>query len=100
MPDEILISPEKPALDWKRLVFMGIGITLFLVVYYSSQWPDAIDPAGKHFVLSNAGKGALAVFLLASTWWIFEVVPIGVTSLMIGVLQALFQVRTAKEAFK
>jgi len=100
MPDEILISPEKPALDWKRLLFMGIGISLFLIVYYSSQWPDAIDPAGKHFVLTKAGKGALAVFLLASTWWIFEVVPIGVTSLMIGVLQALFQVRSAKVAFK
>ncbi|MCK4619032.1 MAG: SLC13/DASS family transporter, partial [Desulfobacterales bacterium] len=100
MPDEILISPEKPALDWKRLLFMGIGITLFLIVYYAPQWPDAIDPAGKHFVLSKAGKGALAVFLLASTWWIFEVVPIGVTSLMIGVLQALFQVRSAKVAFK
>jgi hypothetical protein len=34
------------------------------------------------------GKGALAVFLLAGTWWVFEVVPIGVTSLAIGVLQA------------
>ena len=100
MPEKIVISPEKPALDWKRLLFMGIGIALFLIVYYSSQWPDAIDPAGKHFVLSKAGKGALAVFLLASTWWIFEVVPIGVTSLMIGVLQALFQVRSAKVAFK
>jgi CBS domain containing-hemolysin-like protein len=46
------------------------------------------------------GKGALAVFLLAATWWVFEVVPIGVTSLTIGVLQVLFFIRPAKDAFK
>jgi len=100
MPDEIILSPEKPPLDWKRLLFMSIGIILFLVIYFAPPWPDAIDPMGEHFVLSKAGKGALAVFALAGTWWVFEVVPIGVTSIMIGVLQALFQVRSAKVAFK
>ncbi|MBW2632299.1 MAG: anion permease, partial [Deltaproteobacteria bacterium] len=100
MPDEIVLSPEKPTLDWKRLVFMSIGIILFVVVYYAPPWPDAIDPMGTHFPLSQAAKGALAVFLLAGTWWVFEVVPIGVTSLMIGVLQALFLIRPAKVAFK
>jgi sodium-dependent dicarboxylate transporter 2/3/5 len=55
---------------------------------------------GKHFELTREGKGALAVFLLAGTWWVFEVVPIGVTSLAIGVLQALFLIRPAKAAFK
>jgi sodium-dependent dicarboxylate transporter 2/3/5 len=54
---------------------------------------------GKHFVLTREGKGALAVFLLAGTWWVFEVVPIGVTSLAIGVLQALYLIRPAKKAF-
>ncbi|MDM8549796.1 SLC13 family permease [Desulfobacterales bacterium HSG2] len=86
--------------DWKRYLFMAIGVVLFIVVYYSSQWPDAVDPQGQHFVLSKEGKGALAVFLLAGTWWVFEVVPIGVTSLAIGVLQALFLIRPAKVAFK
>jgi di/tricarboxylate transporter len=38
--------------------------------------------------------------LLAATWWVFEVVPIGVTSLTIGVLQVLFLIRPAKDAFK
>ena len=38
--------------------------------------------------------------MLAGTWWVFEVVPIGVTSLAIGVLQALFLIRPAKVAFK
>jgi sodium-dependent dicarboxylate transporter 2/3/5 len=55
---------------------------------------------GKHFELTREGKGALAVFLLAGTWWVFEVVPIGVTSLAIGVLQALFLIRPAKAAFR
>lgn len=86
--------------DWKRYLFMAIGVMLFTVVYYSSQWPDAVDPQGQHFVLSKEGKGALAVFLLAGTWWVFEVVPIGVTSLAIGVLQALYLIRPAKVAFK
>lgn len=100
MPDEIILAPEKPPLDWKRLLFMSIGIILFIIIYFAPPWPDAVDPVGEHFILSKAGKGALAVFALAGTWWVFEVVPIGVTSIMIGVLQALFQVRTAKEAFK
>ena len=100
MPEEIILAPEKPVLDWKRLLFMAIGIILFAVVYYAPPWPDAVDPTGKHFCLSKEAKGALAVFLLAGTWWVFEVVPIGVTSITIGVMQALFLIRPAKAAFK
>ncbi|MFZ5564905.1 MAG: SLC13 family permease [Thermodesulfobacteriota bacterium] len=91
---------EKAPVNWKKLIFLFTGIVLFAAVYYSPPWPDAVDPAGEHFVLSATGKGALAVFLLAGTWWVFEVVPIGVTSLAIGVLQVLFMVRPAKVAFK
>ncbi|MDX9788126.1 MAG: SLC13 family permease [Desulfobacterales bacterium] len=91
---------EKPGFNWKKFLFLSIGVILFIVVYYSPPWPDAVDPEGKHFMLSKEGKGALAVFLLAGTWWVFEVVPIGITSLAIGVLQALFLIRPAKEAFK
>ncbi len=87
-------------IDYKRIFFILLGLSLFFIVYYAPQWPDAIDPTGKHFPLSREGKGAIAVFLLASTWWIFEVVPIGVTSLMIGVMQTLFLIRTAEQAFK
>lgn len=88
-----------PSVDWKRIIFMLMGVALFIVVYYSPPWTDAVDPAGKHFALSREAKGALAVFLLAGTWWVFEVVPIGVTSLTIGVLQVLFLIRPAKKAF-
>jgi sodium-dependent dicarboxylate transporter 2/3/5 len=86
--------------NWLRIVFLLVGVTLFIITYASPPWPDAVDPMGKHFVLSKEAKGALAVFLLAGTWWVFEVVPIGVTSLTIGVLQALFLIRPAKVAFK
>ena len=85
--------------DWKKMIFLFLGLGLFFVVYYSPVWPDAIDPMDKHFALSREGKGAIAVFLLAATWWVFEVVPIGVTSLAIGVLQAMFLIRPARDAF-
>jgi len=87
-------------LDLKQLIFLSIGIALFLIVYYSPPWTDAVDPAGKHFPLTKEAKGALAVFLLAGTWWVFEVLPIGITGITIGVLQALFFVRPAADAFK
>jgi len=90
---------KKGKFEWKRYVLLSIGIALFAVTFYSSPWPDAVDPMGEHFPLSIEGKGAIAVFLLAGTWWVFEVVPIGVTSLAIGVLQALFLIRPAKVAF-
>jgi solute carrier family 13 (sodium-dependent dicarboxylate transporter), member 2/3/5 len=90
----------KADFDWKRWVFFSFGVLLFLVVYYSPPWPDAIDPQGKHFVLSPQAKGALALFLLAGTFWVFEVMPIGVTGILIGVIQALFFIRPATEAFK
>ncbi len=95
-----MAQAEKPAFDWKRLVFMLLGVTLFSVVYFAPPWPDAIDPMGAHFPLPKEAKGAIAVFLLAGTWWVFEVVPIGVTSLMIGILQVMFLIRPAKVAFK
>ncbi len=87
-------------IDWKRIFFILLGIGLFLGVYYSPPWQAAIDPLGVSFELSKQAKGALAVFCLAAVWWVFEVVPIGVTSLAIGTLQALFLIRDPKVAFK
>ena len=86
--------------DMKKMFFLSLGIAVFLLVYLAPQLPDAIDPMGEHFALSKQAKGALAVFLLAGIWWVFEVVPIGVTSITIGVLQILFMIRPAKETFE
>jgi len=92
------VSPDFK-FELKRIFFLLLGIALFAIVYYAPPLPDAVDPMGKHFTLSNEAKGALGVFLLAGTWWLFEVVPIGITSLTIGVLQVLFLIRPAKAAF-
>ena len=99
MSDSSADLTSKSNIDWKKTGFLLLGIILFCVVYWSPLWPDAVDPLGKHFELTREGKGAIAVFLLAATWWVFEVVPIGVTSLAIGVLQAMFLIRPAREAF-
>jgi sodium-dependent dicarboxylate transporter 2/3/5 len=94
------VIATQPRFSIGNLIAMFTGILLFAIVYYSPPWADAIDPMGEHFVLSKEAKGALAVFLLAGTWWVFEVLPIGVTSITIGVLQALFLIRPAKVAFR
>lgn len=86
-------------IDWKRLVFIVTGLVLFLLIFYSPPWGDAIDPQGKHFELTIEGKAAVALFFLAAIWWIFEVVPIGVTGITIGVIQSLFLIRPARTAF-
>ncbi|MFC1843720.1 SLC13 family permease [Thermodesulfobacteriota bacterium] len=96
---EVGLAVEKTPINWKRILSLVTGLALFTIVYYSPMWPDAVDPLGEHFILTKEGKGAIAVFLLAATWWVFEVVPIGITSLTIGMLQALFFIRPAKIAF-
>ncbi|MFH1418217.1 MAG: SLC13 family permease [Planctomycetota bacterium] len=78
---------------------MALGLALFCIVYLAPTFPVAVDPQGKEFELSRQGQAALALFLLAATWWVFEVVPIGVTGILIGVIQVLFLIRPAKVAF-
>ncbi len=95
-----MAQAQGKGIDTKRVIFLLLGAVLFAIVYYAPAWPDAVDPLGKHFPLSPQGKGAIALFLLAGTYWVFEVLPIGVTGLLIGVVQALFFIRPASEAFK
>jgi len=85
--------------DGKRTFFILLGVVLFAIVYFAPSPPEAVDPMGEAFGLSREGKAALALFLLAATWWVTEVVPIGVTSITIGVVQALFLIRPARDAF-
>ncbi len=99
MPQDIYLAKAVRRLDWKRLFFILLGITLFCVVYFLPALPDAVDPEGKRFPLTPQGKAALALFLLTVVWWVFEVIPIGVTSIAVGVIQVLFLIRPAKVAF-
>jgi sodium-dependent dicarboxylate transporter 2/3/5 len=78
---------------------MLVGVALFCIVYFCPPFSDAVDHEGKPFQLTHQGKTALALFLLAATWWVFEVVPIGVTGIAIGVIQVLFLIREPKQAF-
>jgi len=93
------ITISKKNADRRRVFLISLGIMLFGIVYFMPPLPDAVDPMGKTFTLSHQGKTAVALFLLAACWWIFEVVPIGVTSITIGVVQAIFLIRDARVAF-
>ncbi|WP_028841584.1 SLC13 family permease [Thermodesulfobacterium hveragerdense] len=99
-PKEIYVGEKKRKINWKRIFFIFLGLACFFAVYFSPPWPDAVDPLGKHFPLSQQAKGAIGLFLMAGIWWVFEVVPIGITSIAIGVFQALFAIRSAKDAFR
>jgi solute carrier family 13 (sodium-dependent dicarboxylate transporter), member 2/3/5 len=98
MPEEIVLAPEKKAINWKRIFFILLGLGIFFLFYAIPSLPDAVDPGGKVFKLPWAGKAALGLFLMAGVWWIFEVLPIGVTAIAIGLFQTLFYIRPAKEA--
>jgi sodium-dependent dicarboxylate transporter 2/3/5 len=98
MPEEILLAPKKRIIDFKRIFFILLGLGCFALFYMVPGLPDAVDPAGKVFPLSWEGKLSIGLFLMAGVWWVFEVMPIGATSIAIGVFQTLFFIRPAKQA--
>jgi len=98
MPEEIVIAPKKVTIDYKRIFFILFGLGIFFLFYLIPSLPDAVDPGGKVFKLPWAGKMALGLFLMAGIWWVFEVMPIGVTAISIGLFQVLFYIRTPKQA--
>jgi sodium-dependent dicarboxylate transporter 2/3/5 len=87
------------SVDGKRVAFLLLGVTLFAALYFAPPLGPAFDPDGKAFPLTTEGKAAIALFLFASTWWVAEVVPIGITSIAIAVIQGLFLIRPARTAF-
>jgi sodium-dependent dicarboxylate transporter 2/3/5 len=91
--------PEGAGAERRRYLFALLGLALFAVAYFMPNPGPAVDPMGESFTLTWEGKLALGLFLFAATWWITEVVPIGVTSIAIGVIQALFLIRPARTAF-
>jgi sodium-dependent dicarboxylate transporter 2/3/5 len=95
----VTLQPSRLPIDRRKTLILLFGLAVFLAVYFSPPWAVAIDPSGKQFVLSHEGKAAIGLFLMAGIWWVFEVIPIGVTAIAIGVFQAMFFIRPAKEAF-
>jgi len=93
------MSPEYH-FDWRKGFFILLGLFAFFLVHFMAPWADAVDPSGKAFALTREGKGAVGLFLMAGIWWVFEVMPIGITSIAIGVFQALFRIRSANDAFR
>lgn len=74
------------------------GIVIFLAFYLSPALPDAVDPAGRTASLSHEGKTAIGLFMLAGIWWVFEVLPAGVTGLAIATVQTLWLIREPRVA--
>ncbi len=100
MSEVAQIDAQGAPFDWTKWIALLGGLGIFLGFYFMPPLPDAIDPGGKVFSLSPEGKAAIGLFLMAGIWWVFEVIPIGVTAIAIGVFQALFLIRPAKEAFR
>ena len=97
---DIASTSRKLDIDWKRIFFILLGLAFFFIFYFMNELPDAVDPVGKHFPLPSQGRMAIGLFLMAATWWIFEVMPIGATAIAIGFFQVVFSIRPADAALK
>ena len=97
--DRVAVAAVPRPSDLRRGIWLLIGVALFAITFFLPGLPDATDPEGRVIALSNEGRMALGLFLLAATWWVTEAIPIGVTAIAIGVIQALFQIRSARTAF-
>jgi len=92
-------SRKRLDIDWKRTFFILLGLGFFVLFCFLPELPPAMDPKGTVAGLTREGQLALGLFLLAATWWVTEVVPIGVTAIVIGIVQALMGIRSARTAF-
>jgi sodium-dependent dicarboxylate transporter 2/3/5 len=99
-PEEIRLARAagKP-FDWRRAGALALGLAGLGLALQSSPWPGTVDPAGNAVLLTREGQAAIGLCVLAITWWVTEAVPIGVTSVAIGVAQALCLIRPARAAF-
>ena len=97
-PDPAAFPKLFDGIDVKRVMAMALGIVLFAAAALMPDLPPAVDPTGAVFPLTPEGRLALGLFALAATWWVLEVVPIGVTGIAIAVIQALFLIRDPRVA--
>ena len=82
----------------RRLIPFVLGLAVFLVMYLLPTLPEVMDPEGGFVGLSHQGKAALGLFLMAGIWWVFEVFPVGVTAITVGIVQSLWFIRDHRTA--
>ncbi|ARF13969.1 SLC13 family permease [Sporosarcina ureae] len=80
--------PPRQTYSTKQFLGLLLGPILFFLILY------ALPLEG----LSNEGRGVFATIVLVATWWILEVMPLGITSLLPIVLLPLLTDVTGKEA--
>jgi sodium-dependent dicarboxylate transporter 2/3/5 len=82
----------------RRLVPFILGLLIFVGFTLAPALPDTLDPTGQAVPLTHQGKAALGLFLLAGIWWVFEVFPVGVTAIAIGIIQSFWMIRDTRVA--
>ena len=87
----VQMAAGKKAPQALRYAAMLAGVLGFAVWALLPELPVAVDPEGRQFVLDKQARLALGLFVLAAVWWVFEVVPVGITAITIAVVQALFR---------
>jgi len=72
---------------FKNVLKFIFGPIFFIVSLISPPLPMVSEAADiVHAPIPNAPQVALAVMLWIASWWIFEVVPLGVTALLAPML--------------
>ena len=94
----VQIAESKPVFRVGRHAMLLLGVLAFLTWAVMPDLPAAVDPMGERFELDKQARLAIGLFCLAAIWWVFEVVPVGVTAITIAVVQALFSIRDARVA--
>jgi sodium-dependent dicarboxylate transporter 2/3/5 len=82
-------------IDRTNFICACAGVFLFSLFYFLPEFPGVFDPNNPDILvrLTRDGQLAIGLFLLAATWWIFEVVPLGVTGMAIAVIQIVFSIK-------
>lgn len=90
-PAEPAAQPSLPRdwQDWFRIAILTGGLLAAVTVYFIPP-PDG---------LSAAGKSAFSVFLLCTTLWVTNALPVGITGLLAIALLGLTNAMPASEAF-
>lgn len=83
-----------------RVFLVLLGLAVFLAFYFLPFSTGSVDSLGNFSALTKEGRGAIGILLLAVIWWTGEVVPIGVTAIALGVLQALFAIRPSAQVYR